>query len=121
MTDHSDPKETFLYKLSKSRGLEFFQNVLLVSCYDDQYGPFMSARAEVLSEWEKQSDRSIYVEMARNLWKPVRPECVTRFDVNFVMPEKNLDTFIGRAAHIQFLECQSIMKMLIHSYSAFFR
>ena len=48
-------------------------------------------------------------------------EKVFRFDVNFKMPEKNLDTFIGRAAHIQFLECQPIMKMIIHNYSFLFR
>ena len=51
----------------------------------------------------------------------MQKERLTRFDVNFVIPEKNLDAFIGRAAHIQFLECQPIMKMLIHNYSHLFR
>merc|ERR1712113_18662 len=40
MTDASDPRDTFLYKLSKTKGLEHFKNVILVSCFDDQYGPF---------------------------------------------------------------------------------
>ena len=31
------------------------------------------------------------------------------------------DTFIGRAAHIQFLECQPIMRMIIHNFSFLFR
>merc|ERR1719436_1608748 len=118
MTDHRNPRETCLYKLSKVKGFEYFQNVVLVSCYDDQYGPFQSARAEISSQWDGQSDKEVYVEMVRNIWGPVRPECVIRFDVNFVLPEKNLDSFIGRAAHIQFLECQPIMKMLVHNYSA---
>jgi len=121
MTDHQDPRETFLYKLSKSKGFEFFQNVVLVSCFEDQYGPFQSARAEICSQWDNQPDKGVYTEMVRQIWAPVNPEHVTRFDVNFVIPEKNLDTFIGRAAHIQFLECQPIMKMLIHNYSALFR
>lgn len=121
MTDHPDPRETFLYKLSKSKGFEFFQNVCLVSCFEDQYGPFPSARAEICSAWENQSDKEVYSEMVKNIWSPVKADSVTRFDVNFVIPEKNLDAFIGRAAHIQFLECQPIMKMLLHNYSYLFR
>jgi len=121
MTDHSDPRETFLYKLSKAKGFEFFQNVILVSCYEDQYGPFPSARAEISRAWENQPNKEVYTEMVKNIWGPVQKERLTRFDVNFVIPEKNLDAFIGRAAHIQFLECQPIMKMLIHNYSHLFR
>lgn len=121
MTDHENPRETFLYKLSTSPGFEFFQNILLVSCYEDQYGPFQSARAEICSDWGDQSDKQVYIEMVRNLWANVKPERLSRLDVNFVIPEKNLDTFIGRAAHIQFLECQPIMKMLLHVFSSYFR
>mmetsp|Transcript_90208 Transcript_90208/g.232867 ORF Transcript_90208/g.232867 Transcript_90208/m.232867 type:complete len:792 (-) Transcript_90208:64-2439(-) len=121
MTDHADPRETFLYKLSKSKGLEWFQNVCLVSSHADQYGPFQSARAEICSSWEGQPDKDAYMEMVRNIWGPVRPERVRRFDMNFVIPEGNLDSFIGRAAHIQFLECQPMMKMLVHNYSSLFR
>jgi len=121
MTDHNDPRETFLYKLSKAKGFEFFQNVILVSCYEDQYGPFPSARAEISRAWENQPNKEVYTEMVKNIWGPVQKERLTRFDVNFVIPEKNLDAFIGRAAHIQFLECQPIMKMLIHNYSHLFR
>jgi len=121
MTDTTDPRESFLFKLSKSKGFEFFQNVVLVSCYDDQYGPFESARAEINSTWDGQSDKDIYREMVRNIWEPVDASRVLRFDINFHIPEKNLDAFIGRAAHIQFLECQAIMKMLIHNYGYLFR
>eukprot|EP00929_Paragymnodinium_shiwhaense_P014137 TRINITY_DN122011_c0_g1_i1.p1 TRINITY_DN122011_c0_g1~~TRINITY_DN122011_c0_g1_i1.p1 ORF type:complete len:726 (+),score=160.57 TRINITY_DN122011_c0_g1_i1:277-2454(+) len=121
MTDQQDPRETFLYRLSNSKGFEFFEHVILVSCYDDQYGPFESARAEISTAWEGQSDKNIYREMVRNIWEPVDPKKVQRIDVNFHIPEKNLDSFIGRAAHIQFLECQAIMKMLIHNYGYLFR
>merc|ERR1712039_665715 len=121
MTDATDPRETFLYKLSKAKGLENFQNVILVSCYEDQYGPFQSARAEISREWDGQPEKEVYIEMVRNLWGSLDADSVIRLDVNFVIPEKNLDSFIGRAAHIQFLECQPVMKMLIHNYSALFR
>merc|ERR1711977_235005 len=43
LTDNSDVRETFMFKLSKTRGLEFFRNVVLVSSYQDQYAPFESA------------------------------------------------------------------------------
>lgn len=33
---------------------------------------------------------------------------------------RNLDSFIGRTAHIQFLECQPLMKMLVSRYREFF-
>jgi len=120
MTDNSNPRDTFLYQLSKTRGLEFFQGVVLVSSYQDQYAPFESARVELCSHWDKQPDKDVYTSMVNNVWESVKPERVFRFDVNFKIPENNLDSFIGRAAHIQFLECQPIMKMIIHNYSFLF-
>jgi hypothetical protein len=121
MTDLSELRETFIYRLSKTKGFEFFQHIVLVSCYDDQYGPFESARAEIPSHWDGLPDKDVYREMVKNLWAPVDIRRVLRFDVNFHIPEKNLDSFIGRAAHIRFLECQPIMKMLIHNYGYLFR
>lgn len=121
MTDHADPRECFLYKLSKTKGMEFFKGIVLVSCYQDQYAPFESARIEIPSAWEKDKDKDVIKEMIKGIWEPVRPERVLRLDVDFKISEKNLDAFIGRAAHIQFLECQPIMKMIIHTYSWLFR
>lgn len=121
LTDHDIPRETFLYKLSKARGFELFQHVVLTSCCEDQYGPMQSARAEIHPDWEGAADKDVYREMVDNLWSAVLPERVRRLDVNFVILEKNLDAFIGRTAHIQFLECQPMMKMLVHNWSALFR
>jgi hypothetical protein len=121
MADHEDPRQTLLYKLSQARCLEHFQTVVFMSSVEDQYGPFRSARAEFADDWGGQADRKVYREMVDNLWGPVRPERVVRLDVDFVLPERNLDAIIGRAAHIQFLECQPVMKMLVHNFSHFFR
>ena len=33
---------------------------------------------------------------------------------------RNMDSWIGRTAHIQFLECQPLMKMLVYRYQDFF-
>lgn len=35
MGDHDNPRETFLYKLSKARGLESFQHIAFASCFED--------------------------------------------------------------------------------------
>lgn len=121
MTDSDNPRDSFLFKLSKMRGFEMFQNVVLASCFEDQYGPVQSARAEVGPEWVGQSDKDVYCEMVENLWAAVEPSRAMRLDVNFVITEKNLDSFIGRTAHIQFLESQSMMKMIAHNWSALFR
>lgn len=70
--DHSDPRQTFLYKLSKKAGkchsasarfigfglfhiqtfnfvlgLQFFKNVVLVGSLQDRYVPYHSARIEM--------------------------------------------------------------------------
>ena len=58
--------------------------------------------------------------MAARLMASIGRERLRRLDVNFSMPEKNLDTFIGRAAHIQFLECQVLMQMLVSRFGFFF-
>jgi len=121
MSDASDPKETFIYRLSKTKGFEFFKQVALVSCKQDQFAPYESARVVMSSDSLKQSDKEIYSQMCQNVWEPVKQEAVFRFDVNFSIPEKNLDAVIGRAAHIRFLECQPIMKMIMHNYSFLFR
>ena len=44
MSDHPEQKETFLYRLSKQKGLQWFKHLILVSSYQDQYAPFDSAR-----------------------------------------------------------------------------
>jgi hypothetical protein len=43
-----------------------------------------------------------------------------RLDVNFNIEETNLDSMIGRTAHILFLENESLMKMTVSRYKMFF-
>jgi len=121
MTDAADPKESFIYRLSKTKGVQYFKWIALVSCKQDQFAPYESARAQLSTSSDNQPDREIYGAMVKNIWEEVRQEGVFRFDVNFSIPEKNLDAVIGRAAHIRFLECQPIMKMIMHNYSFLFR
>ena len=57
--------------------------------------------------------------MAKAVLEAVDCAALHRVDVNFKIPEKNIDSFIGRAAHIQFLENQPLLKMLVYRFSAF--
>ena len=50
MTDATDYKENFLYKLSQRDCLKWFKNVLLVSSYQDRYVPVESARIELMQK-----------------------------------------------------------------------
>ena len=47
MKDSSEVKQTYLYKLSRESGLEYFQNVLLCGSSQDHYVPIHSAHIEL--------------------------------------------------------------------------
>lgn len=122
MTDAENPQETFLYRLSRTRCMAWFRHIALVSSYQDQYAPYESARIEISPEAEADPQMGrVVADLARGILEPLAMEKIVRYDVNFSIPETNLDTFIGRAAHIQFLECQPLMKMFIHTYSHLFK
>lgn len=46
MTDSSKLESTFMYKLTEEVGMEWFQEVILVSSYQDAYIPYDSARIQ---------------------------------------------------------------------------
>ena len=102
MTDDSDLENCFLYKLSKERGLEHFKNIILISSYQDMYAPFDSARIQISDKKGllAKKNGNIYVQMAANLLNDLPVDVLYRIDVDFRIEETNLDSFIGRTAHI---------------------
>merc|ERR1711957_463038 len=115
MTDDTDPDSCFLSELARTPGMGHFQHVALVSSYQDQYAPFESARIEISRvALEDPKFGPIYQKLAKSILASMDVEKLIRFDVNFHIPETNLDTMIGRAAHIQFIESQVLMKMFVH-------
>lgn len=121
MSEQTNLRQCFLYELSTKKGLGWFKHIMLVSSYQDQYAPYDSARMELTLKTGNEPERAeIYEEMTRNLLAGMNVEALYRLDINFRMPEKSLDTLIGRAAHIQFLENQTLMKMIIHRYPDLF-
>ena len=47
-------------------------------------------------------------------------EVMYRLDVNSNIEETNMDSLIGRTAHILFLENEELMKMIVSRYKKFF-
>jgi pimeloyl-ACP methyl ester carboxylesterase len=121
LRDAPDLKDTYLAKLCTHKGLEHFKWIALVSSKQDNYSPSKSSRMEMDPAWEKSPSKDVYTSMVRSLWEGIDPERVLRIRAHFNLPEKNVDAMIGRVAHIRFIECQPIMRMLIHSYSFLFR
>ncbi|KAM6355543.1 protein FAM135A isoform 3-T4 [Podargus strigoides] len=111
--DHSDPRQTFLYKLSKKAGLHYFKNIVLVGSLQDRYVPYHSARIEMCKTALKDKQSGpIYAEMIQNLLLPVlqNEECnLVRYNVINALPN-TADSLIGRAAHIAVLDSEIFLE-----------
>ncbi|XP_059215080.1 protein FAM135A isoform X3 [Centropristis striata] len=111
--DNSDPRQTFLYKLSKKSGLQFFKNVVLVGSLQDRYVPYHSARIEMCKTALKDKQTGpVYAEMIENLLLPVlqNKDCnLVRYDVIHALPN-TANSLIGRAAHIAVLDSEIFLE-----------
>uniref|UniRef100_A0AAY4EB23 DUF676 domain-containing protein n=1 Tax=Denticeps clupeoides TaxID=299321 RepID=A0AAY4EB23_9TELE len=111
--DHTDPRQTFLYKLSKKAGLQFFRNVVLVGSLQDRYVPYHSARIEMCKTALKDKQTGpVYAEMIENLLLPVlqNKDCnLVRYDVIHALPN-TANSLIGRAAHIAVLDSEIFLE-----------
>eukprot|EP00392_Amoebophrya_sp_AT5.2_P008281 g8300.t1 len=122
------PRQCLLYRLG---GFQGFKNVLLASSYQDTYAPYASARVQVGTcagssavEKKAEQEEDVASEIAKRLLASIDHEAgarLYRMDVSFSFPERSLDTIVGRAAHIQFLESHHIIRTLVHGYPFLFR
>jgi hypothetical protein len=63
---------------------------------------------------------NIYIQMVQNLLSSTPVDVIYRLDVNFNIEETNLDSMIGRTAHILFLENSDLMRMIVARYKVIF-
>uniref|UniRef100_A0A672RLN2 Family with sequence similarity 135 member B n=1 Tax=Sinocyclocheilus grahami TaxID=75366 RepID=A0A672RLN2_SINGR len=114
--DHTDPRQTFLYTLSKKPGLQFFRNVVLVASPQDRYVPFHSARIEMCrTALKDRTTGPVYTEMINNLLQPLlsAPNCrLIRHNVFHALPN-TANTLIGRAAHIAVLDSELFLEKFL--------
>ncbi|KAF7803665.1 protein FAM135B-like isoform X1 [Senna tora] len=128
-TDDPDLENTFIYNLSKKKTLANFRNVVLLSSPQDGYVPYHSARIEPCSAASSDPSKrgKIFLEMLNNCLDQIRAlsdhRVVMRCDINFDTSSygKNLNTLIGRAAHIEFLESDIFAKFIMWSFPEMFR
>ena len=114
--DNENYKETCIYKISEFEGLNWFNYVYLLSSHQDNYSPYGSSRIELSNNYSQNDKKTEnYRKMAYNILSKISNNTLKRVDVNFVIQEKNFDSFIGRTAHIQFLENTDFMKIFFHN------
>ncbi|KAK3425674.1 hypothetical protein EUGRSUZ_F02184 [Eucalyptus grandis] len=129
-TDDLDLQNTFLYKLCKQKTLESFRHIILLSSPQDGYVPYHSARIELCqassSDYSKKG--KIFLEMLNDCLDQIRApssehRVFMRCDVNFDTSSqgRNLNTLIGRAAHIEFLETDAFARFVMWSFPELFR
>ena len=128
MTDAAVLEESFLYRLSLSPALSWFDHVFLLASQQDKYVPFHSARLEMCREavLEQQAGRArgrLYEAMVSNVLRGIEHVSLKRFDVHFVNRKGGrgggLDSLIGRAAHIFFLDQIAYMQLLLTVYKSY--
>ncbi|ESW09271.1 hypothetical protein PHAVU_009G113900 [Phaseolus vulgaris] len=129
-TDDPEIQNTFLYKLCKQKTLEHFKNIILLSSPQDGYVPYHSARIESCQAASRDTSKKgkLFLEMLNDCMDQIRANSVQhrifmRCDVNFdpSTQGKNLDSIIGRAAHIEFLDSDIFVKFIMWSFPYLFR
>lgn len=121
--DHPDKRDTYIYQLSQQPGLSHFKHVLLLSSMQDRYVPSHSARIEMCAAalGAANDDSDVYYSMVRGLLEPLMHSdtLLLRIDVSFGIKKMNLDSAIGRTAHILFLESAPFLRMFVHLYGGY--
>jgi hypothetical protein len=145
LEDNDDPRQTFVYRLSQQRVLQYFKHVLVFASPEDKYVPYHSARIE--HHVSTESDPvwgPIYAEMVENILRPLHSSTAdsshpssnssafsnsssqlsykapqfSRIDVSFVS-RKRFDSLIGRAAHICFLDQPNYIWALVSLWTRY--
>lgn len=127
-TDEADIQNSFLFKLSQEKTLENFQNIILLSSPQDRYVPYHSARIEMCQAAMRDSRKGpAYTTMLKNclnqiLLPATADRTFIRGDVNFDTSSqaRTLNNFIGRAAHIEFLETDNFVRFIMWSFPKLF-
>ncbi|CEF68048.1 Domain of unknown function DUF676, lipase-like domain-containing protein [Strongyloides ratti] len=107
LRDNTNPRESFIYKLSLNSAFSYFQNVLLVGDYNDNFVPATSSLVEMCAESKK--DNSImgytYREIIQNINNTIIESKNNTFLIKYIIshrsdPVMSVDRFIGRSEHV---------------------
>ncbi|CAH1638577.1 unnamed protein product [Spodoptera littoralis] len=128
LRDASDPRRSFLYRLSERSQLHQFKHILLCGSGQDRYVPLHSARLELCKAAAKDTSLlgQAYREMVHNMVSPLARAAgggaaVVRYEVQHALPH-TASALVGRAAHIAALDSDLfIEKFLLVSALKYFR
>ena len=120
MKDNKNFNECFLYKLSTSDGLDWFQHVVLFICSDDPYVPVDSAGMFVPSKCVGTKKEGLFTELVRNILAKVDEKKFVRIDVNFKHKQLLDHCVCCGNRHIDFLDDPCFIKMLCYSMPKLF-
>ncbi|CAG9314816.1 unnamed protein product [Blepharisma stoltei] len=117
LSDTSLSKRSYIYELSKTPGLEYFEKIVLFSSPDDIYVSQDSARIENSQNY---CEDPIYREMINNIYERVNKEKVTKIDVHFKQTSLGKMLVCCRNRHIDFIDNPYFVKMLCYSFPKLF-
>ncbi|PWA47191.1 hypothetical protein CTI12_AA499160 [Artemisia annua] len=115
--------------VSSDTTVETITNKIVMADNEDGYVPYHSARIEMCqaSSQDYSKKGQVFLEMLNNCLKQIHSpsseqRMFMRCDVNFdvTLLGRNLNTLIGRAAHITFLESDTFVKFIMWSFPEFF-
>ena len=123
-SDTEDKRESYIYRLSQMPTLEHFKHVLLLSSMQDKYAPAHSSRVEMTQHViaAKNADSELYHQMVKGILEPLmnsEDTLLLRIDISFGITKLDLDSAIGRTAHILFLESAPFLRMFVHLYGGY--
>jgi hypothetical protein len=110
MRDADRPEDCELYRLASMAHLGWFRRILLVGSNQDRYAPLYSA---ILSN---ENSDSIQMKLQSRILESLSLTMYHTIDVSFdIQQGPTLDTVLGRAAHIKFLESPVLVDLLFLS------
>lgn len=83
-SDHEEIEKTFMFNLSKAKGLEWFKHMALCSSYQDTFSPYESSRVQIGDKLSR-STKEIknFQTMANNILSRLRINKLYRMDIDF--------------------------------------
>jgi len=125
LVDREKPEDAFMYKLSQAKGFEYFRYVVLVGSVQDSYVPMHTAHATIPrpAEVDRKGGGDAYRQMATNLMSPLlqktadaaKQTTVIRLTMEYKFAQTNLDTVIGRAAHLAYIDSSAAVLLILFS------
>ena len=117
-----DIRKSVIYNLAGNGALSHFAHVILVSSPQDQYVPSYSARVQICNRVEQDARNGPALrEMTLKLLGQVSPDRLVRVTVgNNGGDGIDIDSLIGRKAHLCFLENSIAVSQLVHNLYSYF-